>query len=183
MMATENDLQAVLEARARVLAQPLADVALTQGDLQLVVLQVGDERYALRSEWVEEVQSGEPHHAGAWAGAPLARAGESARAALSCARSAAISGGHWSAQRIAPRQPATSGLFWSQPSGCTVALLVDDVPAVRSLAQTDIEPSLVEPQGALNAMLPGITTDLMTMLDLPAMFADQRLLVGSKTNP
>jgi hypothetical protein len=41
MMATENDLQAVLEARARVLAQPLADVALTQGDLQLVVLPGG----------------------------------------------------------------------------------------------------------------------------------------------
>jgi purine-binding chemotaxis protein CheW len=179
MMATENDLQAVLEARARVLAQPLADVALTQGDLQLVVLQVGDERYALRSEWVEEVQPvgritpvpGLAHH---WCGLVNLRGRLFPVLDLQqyLVDIGLLSG------RAAPI--GDQRLVLVAPPGCTVALLVDDVPAVRSLAQTDIEPSLVEPQHPLNAVLPGITADLMTILDLPAMFADQRLLVGGK---
>jgi purine-binding chemotaxis protein CheW len=179
MIAVEQDIQAILAARAQALAQPLVDAALAAGDLQLVVLQVGDERYALRSEWVEEVQSlsritpvpGLAHH---WRGLVNLRGRlfpvldlQQYLVDIGLLNGCAAPAGD---QR----------LVLVTASGCTVALLVDDVPAVRSLAQTDIEPSLVEPQGALNAMLPGITTDLMTMLDLPAMFADQRLLVGSR---
>lgn len=178
MTAATMDIQAILEARALALAQPLTDASVAEGEVRLVVLQLGEEQYALRSEWVEEVQplgriTPVPGLARHWCGLVNLRGRlfpvldlQLYLVDIGLLHTRAAATGE---QRIVLVTAA----------GLTIALLVDDVPAVRGVAQAAIEPSLVEAQGALNAVLPGITADLLTILDLPAMFADQRLSVGA----
>ena len=56
MDAPSTDIQQILEARAAALAQPLNDATIVDGEVQLVVLALGDEQYGVESQWVEEVQ-------------------------------------------------------------------------------------------------------------------------------
>ena len=181
MLVADTNIQAILEARARALAQPLADGATAEGELQLVVLQLGEEQYALSSEWVEEVQPAGPITpvpglARHWCG--LVNLRGRLFPVLDLQQYLVDIG-------LLHRRAAPTGeqrIVLVAAAGIAVALLVDDVPSVRSVARATIEPSLVEAQGALHAVLAGITADLLALLDLPAMFTDPRLLVGGK-NP
>jgi purine-binding chemotaxis protein CheW len=63
-------------------------------------------------------------------------------------------------------------------AGLSVALWVDDVPAVRQVRAADIGPSLAETsEGPKLTGVRGVTRDLLAVLDLGVLLADARLVV------
>jgi chemotaxis signal transduction protein len=60
--------------------------------------------------------------------------------------------------------------------GLDVGLLVDDVPGVRQLAQAEIGPPLMEIGGGKRPIIAGVTSDLLSVLDLEALLSDPRLI-------
>jgi len=171
-----TDIQQILAERARVLAQPLNAHA-TDGELQLVVITLGDERYGVDSRWVQEVVPATrvtplPGTAAYWAGLVNLRG---RLVPLLDLNSFLVTLGVHAAQPPAPN--ATSRIVLVSVAGLEVGLLADDVSEVRRVAASQIGPSLAESAGSSQPMIVGVTTDLLSVLDLEALLRDPQLAV------
>jgi chemotaxis signal transduction protein len=58
-----------------------------------------------------------------------------------------------------------------------VGLLVDDAPEVCRVAAREIGPALAGTPDAVRPMVRGVTSDLLTILDVEAMLSDPSLAV------
>jgi purine-binding chemotaxis protein CheW len=66
-------------------------------------------------------------------------------------------------------------------AGLEVGLLVDDVPQVRQVTPAEIGPPLSDTGGARRQLVTGVTSDLLSLLDLEALLSDPRLVVQDET--
>jgi purine-binding chemotaxis protein CheW len=69
----------------------------------------------------------------------------------------------------------TSKIILVSAIGLDVGLLVDDVPGVRQLAQAEIGPPLMEIGGGKRPIIAGVTSDLLSVLDLEALLSSASL--------
>jgi purine-binding chemotaxis protein CheW len=173
---SEADLR-ILEARARRLAQP-PESPVSGEMLDLVVLVVGVERYGVDVRYVQEVLPFDnvtplPGVPVFWAGLVNLRGhlypllDLSRFLGLPPRPSAGKEGGN-----------AVSGkVVLVAAHGVEVGLLADDVPEVRQVLRSDIGAPLVEAVGPARALMTGVTSDLLTVLNVEALLTDARLTV------
>ena len=161
----------ILEERARALAKPLRSDE--QPDtIEMVVMEVGTERYGVGAEGVREVRHlfklapvpGTPHF---WAGIVGIRG--TLYPVLDLWRYLSLPEAEQAGE---PKKVVlVSG------SALTVGLMVDGVAGVRRLPAAEIGPPLAGASGAVRGAARGVTADLLTVLDVEALLCDPELVV------
>lgn len=168
--AEPADVRRILERRARELARPLAAEE-PEGVLDLVVVTLGPERYGIDIRAVREVQplsglTSVPGVPAWWAGVVNVR-GTLYPVLDPRSRLSLPAGQEAQARKVV--------LVWND--GVCVGLLVDDAPAVCRVAAGEVRPALAGTPDAMRPMVRGVTTDLLTILDVKAMLSDPSLAV------
>src|SRR5438105_4987946 len=160
-----SSIQRILEERARVLAQPPKEARATDVEGMLVVA-LEPERYGLRLQQVQTVRElgaltplpGTPPF---WAG--LANLRGRLLPVLDLRNYLGMTPAGAAASRKLVVVAARAGLL-------EIALLVDDVLAVRDVSASEVKPLIAD-------IVSGVTADLLSLLDLDALLADPRLVV------
>jgi purine-binding chemotaxis protein CheW len=169
-----DQVQRALEERARALARPAADH--TDGDaIELVVLAVGAERYAVDVRLVREVRPpaglapvpGTPSH---WSG--LVNLRGSLCPVLSLRRYLRVAGGPAAADAQEP------GALVVVTAPFTAALLVDAAAEIRRCAPEQLRPTSGAATDRAHAAVQAVTGDLVQVLDPGVLLADPALVVG-----
>ena len=168
---TEESVRAVLEARARALAEPLTqeDAGETVG---VIVLLVGDERFAVELRYVERIElpaeltplPGVPE---LWAG--LANVHNTLYPVLDLRECVGVDS---TPPEGSQRVVLVSG------AGIDAGLLADDVLDVAWIRRDAIGPAPRTTSG--RGFVQGVTTDLLALLDLEALLADPALTVDDE---
>lgn len=169
--------QRIFEERARRLAQP-PEVPVSGETVGLVVLVLGVERYGVDVRFVQDVEpldtvTSLPQVPPFWAGLvslrghiyPLLDLRD--YLGLPAGGSTHKGSGATAAGRVA----------LVAAHGVEAGLLVDDVLEVRMVRKSEIGPSLVDATGMTPASTTGVTSDLLTVLDVEALLIDPRLTV------
>jgi purine-binding chemotaxis protein CheW len=165
----------ILEDRARELARPIQEDEESEASALLIV-DVGAERYAIDINTVGETRllSGLaplPNAPPFWKGlvnvrgrlCPVLDLGRYLRVPES------------ESPGVPPRDRAM--LVVVATAGLTVGLLVDAVSEVRRIPMESVKASAAEPLGGGARAILGVTGDLISVLDVEALLADQSLVV------
>jgi len=202
--AASRNVARILEERARALARPLRpdDASDTA---ELVVMNVGSERYGVEAERVLEVRSlaklapvpGAPH---LWAGVVSIRGtlypvldlrrylSLPAELPASAPRKVVLVSGSAFPAPFAPLPGAMSkgtpialrSAQGAMSKGTPIGLMVDEVAGVRRLPAAAIGPPLAGASETTREAVRGVTADLLTILDIDALLSDSRLVVTEK---
>ncbi len=168
--ATQSDLvQAILAARARKLAQPLAAPEAREECHRVLVMAVDGERFAIDSSAAIEVQTGGhivaiPGVAAIWLG--LVNLRGRLYPVLDLGRLLAQL--HLHAPPAGMRGPGQ--LVLAAGAGLTLALHVDSVETVRQVARATLLPSVSGHLEAERSPVIGMTDDLVVLLDVDSLF-------------
>jgi len=171
-VATPNaeDITRILEERAAALARSSNDEETSGETISLVVLVVGDERYGVEVQDVQEIEPLDkitpiPGTPAFWSGVVNLRG--SMYAVLDIERYLGL--------------PASDGAEHPKVAlvsrgGISVGLLVDEVAEIRQVRSSEIGPPLAD--GSSKAeVVRGVTPDMLSVLDLEALLADPTLVV------
>lgn len=160
-----------LEQRAHALARP-PDAEEPAGTLEMVVLTLGGERYAVDAQHVREVLvlaglAPVPGTPAFWSG--LVNVRGTLYPVLDLAR-------YLSLPDAGPADRPRSVVLVCG-ARLTIGIAVDGTPETRRVPTAAIGPALAGVPQALRAIVRGITDDLLTILDVEALLADPTLVV------
>lgn len=168
-VATNEPAQAILIARARKLAQPLAAPEAGEECRRVLVMAVDGERYAIDSSAAIEVQTGGhivaiPGVASIWLG--LVNLRGRLYPVLDLGRLLAQLHLH-----APPESTRGMGqLVLATGAGLTLALHVDSVETVRQVSRTALLPSVSGHVEGESSPVIGMTDDLVALLDVDTLF-------------
>jgi purine-binding chemotaxis protein CheW len=165
-----DDIARVLEERARALARS-SDEDETSGEtIGMVVLAVGEERYGVEVQDVQEIEPLDkitpiPGTPAFWTGVVNLRG--SMYPVLDIERYLGLPA---SEEVDSPKVALVSR------GGISVGLLVDEVPEIRPVKVSEIGPPVAD--GSSKAeVVRGVTPDMLSILDLEALLSDPALVV------
>ena len=165
-----EDITRVLEERARALARS-SEADETSGEtIGMVVLAVGDERYGVEVQEVQEIEPLDkitpiPGTPAFWSGVVNLRG--SMYPVLDIERYLGLPS---SEEVESPKVALVSR------NGLSVGLLVDEVPEIRQVKVSDIGPPVAD--GSSKAeVVRGVTPDMLSVLDLEALLSDPALVI------
>jgi purine-binding chemotaxis protein CheW len=165
-----DDITRVLEERARALARS-SDEDETSGEtIGMVVLAVGDERYGVEVQDVQEIEPLDkitpiPGTPAFWTGVVNLRG--SMYPVLDIERYLGLPA---SEEVESPKVALVSR------NGISVGLLVDEVPEIRPVKVSEIGPPVAD--GSSKAeVVRGVTPDMLSVLDLEALLSDPALVI------
>lgn len=169
-LTAESDITSILEERAAALARS-SDNDETSGEtISLVVLAVGDERYGVEVQDVQEIDQLEkltpiPGTPAFWAGVVNLRG--SMYPVLDVERYLGL--------------PASDGaenpkVALVSRGGLSLGLLVDEVAEIRQVRSSEIGPPLADGPSKAEVVR-GVTPDMLSVVDLEALLADPALVV------
>jgi purine-binding chemotaxis protein CheW len=165
-----DDITRVLEERARALARS-SDEDETSGEtIGMVVLAVGEERYGVEVQDVQEIEPLDkitpiPGTPAFWTGVVNLRG--SMYPVLDIERYLGLPA---SEEVESPKVALVSR------NGISVGLLVDEVPEIRPVKVSEIGPPVAD--GSSKAeVVRGVTPDMLSVLDLEALLSDPALVV------
>jgi purine-binding chemotaxis protein CheW len=161
----------ILEERARALARPFRPDE-PADTVELVVLELGSERYGVDVERVREVRplaklAPVPGTPPLWAGVVSIRG--SLYPVLDLRRYLSLS------EEEQAEQPKKVVLV--SGAALTVGLMVDEAPGVRRVPSASLGPPLAGASEALRGAVRGVTAELLTVLDVEALLSDPKLVV------
>jgi purine-binding chemotaxis protein CheW len=165
-----DDITRVLEERARALARS-SDEDETSGEtIGMVVLAVGEERYGVEVQDVQEIEPLDkitpiPGTPAFWTGVVNLRG--SMYPVLDIERYLGLPA---SEEVESPKVALVSR------NGISVGLLVDEVPEIRPVKVSEIGPPVAD--GSSKAeVVRGVTPDMLSVLDLEALLSDPALVI------
>jgi purine-binding chemotaxis protein CheW len=172
--AIPEDVRRLLDERARALAAPVHEPESDEA-LELVVLALGRERYGVDVRLVREVQpvasvTPVPSVPSVWAGLMNVRG--SLYPVLDLGRFLELPDGRADRPRAVLVASGRSAL----------ALLADDVPEVRRVAVSAVNPPFAGTAGPRGELVTGVTDDLLSVLDLAPLFEESRLIVRDEVS-
>lgn len=165
---TPEDLK-ILDDRAQALARSPEDSA--RGEtIRLLVLAVGDERYGVDIQHVQEIEplvrlTAVPGTPAFWAGVTNLRG--SMYPVLDLRRYLGLAGDSGKGGKVALVSSADM----------SVGLLVDEVPEVREVPLVEIGAPVSENNVARADVVRGVTTDMLSVLDLDTLLGEPALVV------
>ena len=164
-----DDITRVLEERARALARSSEDE--TSGEtIGMVVLAVGDERYGVEVQDVQEIEPLDkitpiPGTPAFWTGVVNLRG--SMYPVLDIERYLGLPA---SEPVDSPKVALVSR------NGLSVGLLVDEVPEIRQVRISEIGPPVADSSSKAEVVR-GVTPDMLSVLDLEALLSDPALVI------
>ena len=168
--ATTEDINPILEERAAALARSSDEEEQSGETISLVCLAVGDERYGVEVQDVQEIEPLDkltpiPGTPAFWAGVVNLRG--SKYPVLDIERYLGLPASD------AAENPKVALV---SRSGLSVGLLVDEVAEIRKIRSSEIGPPVAD--GSSKAeVVRGVTPDMLSVLDLEALIADPALVV------
>jgi purine-binding chemotaxis protein CheW len=165
-----DDITPVLEERAAALARSSDDDETSGETISIVVLVVGDERYGVDVQDVQEIEPLDkltpiPGTPAFWAGVVNLRG--SMYPVLDIERYLSLPAAD------AAENPKVALV---SRGGLSVGLLVDEVAEIRKVRSSEIGPPVAD--GSSKAeVVRGVTPDMLSVLDLEALLADPALVV------
>jgi purine-binding chemotaxis protein CheW len=165
-----DDITRVLEERARALARSSEEDETSGETIGMVVLAVGEERYGVEVQDVQEIEPLDkitpiPGTPAFWTGVVNLRG--SMYPVLDIERYLGL--------------PASEGVASPKVAlvtrnGMSVGLLVDEVPEIRPVKVSEIGPPVAD--GSSKAeVVRGVTPDMLSVLDLEALLSDPTLVI------
>jgi purine-binding chemotaxis protein CheW len=167
--ALSPEEQAILDERAAALAR--SSEAETSGETtRLLVLDVGEERYGVDIQNVQEIEplarlTSVPGTPAFWAGVTNLRG--SMYPVLDLRSYLGLSGGGGGGRKVA----------LVSAEGLSVGLLVDEVPEVREVPLSEIGAPVSESNTARADVVSGVTSDMLSVLDLGVLLGEPALVV------
>ncbi len=167
--ASAEDISKVLEERAAALAHSSEDEETNGETIGMVVLAIGDERYGVEVQDVQEIEPLDkitpiPGTPAFWAGVVNLRG--SMYPVLDIERYLGLPVSEVEDPKVALVSRA----------GLSVGLLVDEVAEIRKVRSSEIGPPVAE--GSSKAeVVRGVTPDMLSVLDLEALLSDPSLVV------
>jgi purine-binding chemotaxis protein CheW len=165
------DITPILEERARALSRSSEDDVASGETIGMVVLAVGDERYGVEVQDVQEIEPLDkltpiPGTPAFWTGVVNLRG--SMYPVLDIERYLGL--------------PASGGaenpkVALVSRGGLSVGLLVDEVAEIRQVRSSEIGPPVADGSSAKAEVVRGVTPDMLSVLDLEALLADPALVV------
>lgn len=161
--------QRILDGRAQALARSPESEA--RGEtIRLLVLAVGEERYGVDIQNVQEIEpltrlTAVPGTPAFWAGVTNLRG--SMYPVLDLRRYLGLAGENGTGGKVALVSSA----------GMSVGLLVDEVPEVREVALVEIGAPVSENNVARADVVSGVTADMLSVLDLDILLGEPALVV------
>jgi purine-binding chemotaxis protein CheW len=178
----EPALWRIFQERARKLAIPIEQSDGLANSQKVLVLVLGDEKFAIDSNSVVEV-----HTTGRITPIPGAADWWLGLVNLRGRLYSVLDFGRWLAQLgLHTRKdvdPTEGQLVLSKAADQTIAIFVDKVQAVRQLAAADIRPPVAESREGNQPFILGITDDLVVLLDLEAIFGEVQQRTHSAVLP
>jgi purine-binding chemotaxis protein CheW len=166
---TEDKLKAILDKRARALAQ-VAEIQ-TGESISLVVFTLANETYGIATEYVHEVQ-------------PLRDVTPVPCTPDFVVGVINIRGSIYSVIDIrsffgAPKREMgeATKVILVTAAGFEVGILADDVKGATSILWADIKPTLAAHGVAKEEYIQGVTKEMLTILNLEAILRDERIVV------
>ena len=165
-----EDITRVLEERARALARSSEEDESSGETIGMVVLAVGDERYGVEVQDVQEIEPLDkitpiPGTPAFWTGVVNLRG--SMYPVLDIERYLGLPS---SVEVENPKVALVSR------NGLSVGLLVDEVPEIRQVSVSEIGPPVAD--GSSKAeVVRGVTPDMLSVLDLEALLSDPTLVI------
>jgi purine-binding chemotaxis protein CheW len=165
-----NGIQQILEERARTLARSAADESVVK-TMPLVELVIGAEHFGVNLHQVQEIQplkglTPVPGVGAHWAGVV------NLRGRLYPVLDLRHYLGH-----PAFAVPDGGQIVLVAAAKLEVALWTSDVLGVRHVPQDDIQPSMLDARGVPQNLIAGVTSDLLSVLDLDVLLSDPKLAV------
>jgi purine-binding chemotaxis protein CheW len=168
--AAVDEITPILEERARALARSSDNEEATGETTRMVVLAVGDERYGVEVQDVQEIEPLDkltpiPGTPAFWTGVVNLRG--SMYPVLDIERYLGL--------------PISDGVedpkvALVSRAGLSVGLLVDEVPEIRQVRSNEIGPPVAD--GSSKAeVVRGVTPDMLSILDLDALLSDPALVI------
>lgn len=178
-LQVDLELQRILEKRAQELAQQTIGDDNAGESIEVVAFSIGDERYALETRFIHEVQPTAQIKQTRLPGAPEFILGLiNVRGHLY----SLIDIGNYLG--LAPRSiPETAYILRVQGGELgdgvplELCLLADDLPEVRSVFLDELHPAPTGLPHPTQAIVRGVTVDLLVVLDLEALLSDPGLIV------
>lgn len=171
---TEHEMR-ILEARARALATMEESDGDGEQMLQLVTFPLAGERYGIEAVMVQEVQ---PLRDRRWALVPCAPdfivGAVNIRGHIRSIMDIALLLGL--PQRPLP-ETAYVMLVRSGEGEMELCILADGVPEMEQIPQTDVKPNTATISAATEAYISGVTEDMLVVLDVNRLLADERIIV------
>jgi purine-binding chemotaxis protein CheW len=169
--AEGEEITPILEERARALARS-SDTEEASGEtIRMVVLAVGEERYGVEVQDVQEIEPLDkitpiPGTPAFWTGVVNLRG--SMYPVLDMERYLGL--------------PLSEGVEDPKVAlvtraGLSVGLLVDEVPEIRQVRSNEIGPPVAEGSSSKAEVVRGVTPDMLSILDLEALLSDPALVI------
>ena len=168
--AEVDEITPILEERARALARSSENEEATGETIRMVVLAVGDERYGVEVQDVQEIEPLDkltpiPGTPAFWTGVVNLRG--SMYPVLDIERYLGLP---LSESAENPKVALVSR------AGLSVGLLVDEVPEIRQVRSNEVGPPVAD--GSSKAeVVRGVTPDMLSILDLDALLSDPALVI------
>lgn len=169
---TEEQIRTILEQRAHTLAQTPED-EIEQDLADFIIVTIGLEKFALEIVVIQEIQTlrgltSVPGANDVWSGVVNLRG--RLLPVLDMARTLGInpSRAHYT---------ETGRVVVVSVGPYHMGLLVEDVLGVQRIAKNEIKPSLVDSGTQAREMFSGITSDMISVLDLNALAHDPRVSI------
>jgi purine-binding chemotaxis protein CheW len=167
-----DDITPILEERARALARSSEEDEEAAGEtIGMVVLVVGDERYGVEVQDVQEIEPLDkltpiPGTPAFWTGVVNLRG--SMYPVLDIERYLGLP---FSEGVENPKVALVSR------AGLSVGLLVDEVAEIRKVRSSEIGPPVVDGNSTKAEVVRGVTPDMLSVLDLEALLSDPALVI------
>lgn len=165
----EERVRRILEERAQQLAR-MSEAEIEQELTDFIIVTVGPEKFALEIPAIQEIQTLRgltpvPGAGDVWSGVVNLRG--RLLPVLDMARVLGI--------RVTSDYTESGRVVVVSVGAYHMGLLVQDVLGVQRMANADIRPSLVDAGGQAREIVSGITSDMISVLDLSALASDPRV--------
>jgi purine-binding chemotaxis protein CheW len=178
-LAKPQDVQGILEERARLLARPPEKKAASGETLEVLTFHLGTEYIGIPTEGVHEIQPLSAHH---WSRVPCAPGFivgiVNLRSRIYSIMDLAVFWG-------LPTRPLSDkahillvrGGSGSGNQEIELTLLTDDLGKVSHLRMDDLNPAPPTVSAKVQAHMRGVTADMMMVLDLESLLSDPNIIV------
>ena len=173
---------ALLEARARLLAKPTSEEGDEEGILRLITLPLGEERYGVEIDLVQEIQ---PLKEGTWSRVPSTP--DFIVGAVN------IRGRIYSVMDLGrfldlPHRPLSEtahvllirGRDKRTDAEMELCVLADDVPEVANIPITEMQTRQTTVSDQAREYVRGVTSDMLVILDLKRLLMDPGIVVNDE---
>ena len=178
-IASLEDVQRVLEARAQLLARRAVDQSAQTQVIELATFHLGGEGWGIPIHFVQEIQPLNAHH---WTRVPCAPAFIIGAINLrghiySIMDLAVFLGRPARSMTDGPHILLIKGGKTKDGAKMELTLLADDLPQICNLPANDLRPAPATVSARMQEFLRGVSTEMVMVLDIERLLSDPVLIV------